>query len=86
MDDLELIFTMLGERVTTEISQQEEPDTFEENINVASRGGNVARKAREETEIELGRPVSSHENFLPENINKELAEINKDSRDDKKPK
>ena len=28
MDDFELIFTMLGERVTTEISQQEKPDTF----------------------------------------------------------
>jgi hypothetical protein len=31
MDDLELIFTMLGERVTTEISQKEEPETFSEN-------------------------------------------------------
>lgn len=28
MDDLELIFTMLGERVTTEISKKEKPDTF----------------------------------------------------------
>lgn len=37
MDDLELIFTMLGERVTTEISKQEEPDTFDENRTVARR-------------------------------------------------
>lgn len=28
MSDLELIFTMLGERVTTEISQKEKTDTF----------------------------------------------------------
>ena len=42
MSDLELIFTMLGERVTTEISQKEKPDTFIENKQVAQRGGNVA--------------------------------------------
>jgi hypothetical protein len=29
MTDLELIITMLGEKVTTEISQKEKPDTFE---------------------------------------------------------
>lgn len=39
MTDLELIFTMLGERVTTEISQKEKPDTFDENKNVARSGG-----------------------------------------------
>jgi DNA-damage-inducible protein D len=31
MDDLELIFTMLGKRVTTEISQKEEPDSFKDD-------------------------------------------------------
>jgi hypothetical protein len=41
MDDLELIFTMLGERVTTEISKKEKPDTFDKNKNVAKRGGKV---------------------------------------------
>lgn len=85
MDDLELIFTMLGERVTTEISQQEKPDTFDENKQIANRGGNVAGTARKETEKELGRPVSSHENFLPENRKKELAETNKNTRNDEKP-
>ena len=42
MDDLELIFTMLGERVTTEISEKEEPDTFDKSKKIARRGGNVA--------------------------------------------
>lgn len=65
MDDLELIFTMLGERVTTEISQQEEPKTFTESKKIARRGGNVAGIARKETEKELGRPVSNTSNFLP---------------------
>lgn len=64
MTDLELIFTMLGERVTTEISQQEKPETFEENKNVANRGGNVAGIARKQTEKELGHSVISSENYL----------------------
>ncbi|MBU8901270.1 MAG: Bro-N domain-containing protein, partial [Victivallales bacterium] len=65
MDDLELIFTMLGERVTTEISQKEEPDTFTKNKSVAKRGGKVAGNARKETEKELGRTLVSKDNYLP---------------------
>jgi hypothetical protein len=64
MDDLELIFTMLGERVTTEISQKEKPETFVKSKKVAKRGGNVAGTARKETEKELGRSIVSHENYL----------------------
>lgn len=64
MDDLELIFTMLGERVTTELSQKENPDTFDKSKNVAKRGGNVAGIARRQTEKELGRSVVSSKNFL----------------------
>lgn len=64
MDDFELIFTMLGERVTTEISQQEKPDTFPKNKTVAKRGGSVAGKARTETEKEIGRSVVSKDNYL----------------------
>jgi DNA-damage-inducible protein D len=67
MDDLELIFTMLGERVTTEISQNEKPETFVKSKRVAKRGGSVAGTARKETEKELGRSVVTHRNFLPEN-------------------
>ena len=65
MDDLELIFNMLGERVTTEISQQEKSDTFVKNKMVAERGGGVAGSARKQTEKELGRPIVSKENYLP---------------------
>lgn len=64
MSDLELIFTMLGERVTTEISQKEKPATFTKSKQVAQRGGNVAGVAREQAEKELGRSVVSPENFL----------------------
>ena len=55
MTDLELIFTMLGERVTTESKR------------VARRGGNVAGVARKETERELGHSVVSGRNFLDKN-------------------
>jgi len=64
MTDLELIFTMLGEKVTTEISQTEKPDTFDKNKKVAKRGGRVAGTARIETEKELGRSVVSKQNYL----------------------
>jgi prophage antirepressor-like protein len=64
MDDLELIFTMLGERVTTEISKEEKPETFAKNKSVAKRGGSVAGNARKETEKELGRSVISKQKFL----------------------
>ena len=70
MDDLELIFNMLGERVTTEISQQEKSDTFVKNKMVAERGGGVAGSARKQTEKELGRPIVSKENYLPKSEDK----------------
>ena len=74
MDDLELIFTMLGERMTTEISKEEEPDTFDENKNVAKRGGNVAGNARKNAEKELGRSVVSKKNYLGKDDKKELEQ------------
>lgn len=64
MTDLELIFTMLGEKVTTEISKKEKPESFEKSKKVAKRGGKVAGKARKDTEKELGRSISSRKNYL----------------------
>ena len=66
MTELELIFTMLGEKVTTEISQKEKPNNFEKNKKVARRGGRVAGTARLEAEKELGQSIVSSKNFLPE--------------------
>ncbi|MBK6606875.1 MAG: phage antirepressor protein [Leptospiraceae bacterium] len=65
MTDLELIFTMLGEKVTTEISKKEKPDTFDKNKKVAKRGGSVAGNARKQTEKELGTSIITKDNFLP---------------------
>lgn len=74
MDDLELIFTMLGERVTTEISQKEKPETFDKSKTVAKRGGKVAGTARKKAEEELGRSVVTKQNYL--NKNKEIKDTN----------
>ncbi|MBE2279354.1 MAG: Bro-N domain-containing protein [Ignavibacteriaceae bacterium] len=79
MTDLELIFTMLGERVTTEISAQEKPEEMKEHKQVAKRGGRVAGIAREETEKELGRTIISKENSSDIKKNKELKNDDKSS-------
>ena len=74
MTDLELIFTRLGERVTTEISQNEKPETFDKNRKVAKRGGKVAGSARKETEKELGRSIVTSNNYLPPVKKKKLKD------------
>ena len=79
MTDLELIFTMLGEKVTTEISKTEKPEGMIENKKVAQRGGVVAGNARKETEKELGKSVISSNNHLQlrkaDNSNKALQKM-----------
>ena len=76
MNDLELIFAMLGERMTTELSQEEKPETFTKIKDVAQRSGKVAGNARKEAEVELGRPIISGENYLstPEKKKKLIEE------------
>jgi hypothetical protein len=61
---------MLGEKVTTEISKKEKPETLEKNKKVAKRGGRVAGKARKDTEKELGHSVISRKNYLQIENNK----------------
>ena len=65
MDDFELIFTMLGERVTTEIHRTEDSQGVPKLKNDAQSGGKIAGNARKEVEERLGRPVVSKNNFLP---------------------
>lgn len=65
MDDFELIFTMLGERVTTEIHRTEDSQGVPKLKNDAQSGGKIAGNARREVEKRLGRSVVSKSNFLP---------------------
>jgi DNA-damage-inducible protein D len=66
MNDLELIFTMLGEKVSTEITKKEDAQNFVQAENAAKKGGKIAGNARKETEKEIGRKVASKENYLIE--------------------
>lgn len=75
MTDLELIFTMLGEKVTTEISHIEKPKGMPENKKVAKRGGGVAGNARKATEKELGRSVVTKDNYLHGKARKQLKSL-----------
>lgn len=72
MDDFELIFTMLGERSTTEIHRQENSQGVPKLKHDAKRGGNIAGVSRKQLEKELGRTVVSDKNFLQ---NKEPKKI-----------
>lgn len=65
MNDLELIFTMLGEASTTEIARNKDTQGFIENKIVAKEGGAIAGEARRKLEIKSGKKVSTSENYLP---------------------
>lgn len=64
MDDLELIFTMLGEKATTEISKTSDAQGLDECRISAKKGGRIAQNARTELEQETGKSVVSPENFI----------------------
>jgi len=64
MTDLELIFTMLGEKTTSEITKERNSQGFTECRESANEGGQVAGNAREDVEKRLGKSTISKENFL----------------------
>ena len=64
MNDLELIFTMLGEAATTEIARNKDAQGFPQNKDAATKGGGIAGGARRKLERESGRAVSTPENYL----------------------
>jgi hypothetical protein len=64
MNDLELIFSMLGEAATTEITRTKDAQGFPKSKAAAVEGGAVAGNARRELEKKSGRRVVSRENYL----------------------
>src|SRR3989339_1466992 len=64
LNDLELIFTMLGERVTTEITKNKDARGFTQNKEAAQEGGEVAGNARKDAEKRIGKTIISNENYL----------------------
>lgn len=78
MTDLELIFSMLGEAATTEITRTKDAQGFPGSKTAAKEGGTVAGNARRELEKKSGRKVVSRENYLdaPESVKRLKAKKN----------
>ena len=66
MGDLELIFSMLGERVTTEITRTKDVQGYDECEESAKEGGQVAGNARRDAENKIGKSIVSRDNYLDE--------------------
>ena len=64
MTDLELIFSMLGERLTTEATRKRDAQSFPDSLDAAKEGGTVAGRARKDAEETLGIKVVSSENYF----------------------
>lgn len=64
MDDLELLFTQLGEAATTQIARTRDARGMEKNKDAAKRGGAVAGTARQQLEKETGKKVMNSKNHL----------------------
>lgn len=64
MNDLEMIFSMLGEAATTEIAKAQDARGFTENRAAARKGGRIAGDARENLEKETKKMIVSKENYL----------------------
>ncbi|HLC63048.1 MAG TPA: hypothetical protein VJJ21_01900 [Candidatus Nanoarchaeia archaeon] len=66
MNDLELIFNMLGEASTAEIERVKNPGTFAKHKKVSKEGGKIAGNARKGLERKIKKKVMSKENYLDE--------------------
>jgi hypothetical protein len=65
MNDLELIFTMLGEASTTEIMKQHNSQWFDEVSIASKKWWTIAGEAKKKLEQETGKSITSSDNFLP---------------------
>ena len=72
MTDLELIFSMLGEAATTEITRNRDAKGFVENKQAAAEGGGIAGDARKALETKTRKRVVSRQNYLNQPQNKKL--------------
>lgn len=64
MSTTELVLNMLAETATKDISKVAKPSGFEENKQVAKRGGSVADVARKALEEQTGMPVITSQNAI----------------------
>lgn len=64
MTDIEIALTNIGEIATRDIARNERPKGLKENMNVAKRGGNVAKDARDSYENATKKSAISNKNSL----------------------
>jgi len=77
MNDLELIFNMLGERVTTEITREKDAKGLPKCKDAAKEGGEVAGSARKDAEKRIGKTILSEENFLDQSEKEKRKQLSK---------
>ncbi|MEK6939470.1 MAG: Bro-N domain-containing protein [Nanoarchaeota archaeon] len=75
MNDLELIFTMLGEASTTKIARNRNALGFSENKTAAQKGGKIAGDARKKLELESNESIITPENYLQESENQKRKRL-----------
>jgi len=64
MSDWELILTIVGEKATTDITKETNSQGFDECRGSANKGGNIAKRTREDIERNIGKSIISKGNFL----------------------
>ena len=64
MTDIEVALTNIGEIATRDIAREERPKGLKENLNVAKRGGGVAKGAKDLYEKETKKSAISKSNAL----------------------
>lgn len=84
MTDLELIFSMLGEASTTEITRSKNAQGYQENHDAAVQGGSVAGKAKRDLEEKSGVSVISTENFKLETESSKRRKLKSEGKKNEK--
>ncbi|MBE7048257.1 MAG: hypothetical protein E7393_02660 [Ruminococcaceae bacterium] len=73
MSTLELVLNMLAEATATELSKTTNPKSFQENVEVAKKGGSIAGDTRKAIEKSSGRPVITSQNATE--LNKVVTDL-----------
>lgn len=76
MSTMEIVLNMLAEATTTELSKVHQPKGFNENREIAKRGGRYAGETRKSIEADTGRPIITSENAA--DLHKIVADIVED--------
>ena len=80
MTTLELVLNMLAEATTTQFSKDRKPTTFQENLEVAKAGGQVAGRTRKDIESQSNTPVISPKNAVQ--LNQVITDLLEDTTSD----